>query len=172
MAPAHYRARPHDRHESLRDDLLPARGPSRVTRNPRAHHAEPVPRLRVLRSAQGRPRRSRRGRLLVLALRGRRVGRRLHRGLCDRAMSTPSVQVIAAVIPRDRYQVTADLVALTNPRVLVMVLATTLVGYLVALTGPADYLRVAQLLLGTLMAAGGTLALNQYVERDIDARME
>src|SRR5262249_38108473 len=30
----------------------------------------------------------------------------------------------------------------------------------------------AHLLFGTLLAAGGTLALNQYVERDVDARME
>ncbi len=87
-------------------------------------------------------------------------------------MSKPIAQIIVATIPRDRYQVAADLVALTKPRVLIMVLATTFVGYLVALTGPADYLRVAQLLVGTLLAAGGTLALNQYVERDIDARME
>jgi heme o synthase len=80
--------------------------------------------------------------------------------------------VMVAVLPRDRCQVASDLVALTKPRVLVMVLATTLVGYFVALTGPADYFRVAHLLLGTLLAAGGTLALNQYVERDVDARME
>jgi heme o synthase len=82
------------------------------------------------------------------------------------------VELTLAILPRDRYQVASDLVALTKPRVLVMVLATTLVGYFVALTGPADYLRVAHLLVGTLLAAGGTLALNQYVERDVDARME
>jgi protoheme IX farnesyltransferase len=86
-------------------------------------------------------------------------------------MSKP-VELTLAILPRDRYQVASDLVALTKPRVLVMVLATTLVGYFVALTGPADYLRVAHLLVGTLLAAGGTLALNQYVERDVDARME
>ena len=85
-------------------------------------------------------------------------------------MSKP-VELTVAVLPRDRYQVAVDLVALTKPRVLVMVLATTLVGYYVALTGPADYLRVAHLLIGTLLASGGTLALNQYVERDVDARM-
>ena len=74
-------------------------------------------------------------------------------------MSKPAVQVIAAVIPRERSQVTSDLVALTKPRVLLMVLATTLVGYFVALSGPADYVRVTHLLIGTLLAAGGTLAL-------------
>jgi len=86
-------------------------------------------------------------------------------------MSKP-VELTLTILPRDRYEVASDLVALTKPRVLVMVLATTLVGYFVALTGPADYLRVAHLLFGTLLAAGGTLALNQYVERDVDARME
>jgi protoheme IX farnesyltransferase len=86
--------------------------------------------------------------------------------------STPRVEVVVAAVPRDRYQVACDLIALTKPRVLLMVLATTLVGYLVALSGPADYFRVAHLLIGTLLAAGGTLALNQYVERDVDARME
>ena len=87
-------------------------------------------------------------------------------------MMKPAVDVMVVPIPRDRSQVTRDLVALSKPRVLVMVLATTLVGYFVALTGPADYVRLAHLLFGTLLAAGGTLALNQYVERDVDARME
>jgi protoheme IX farnesyltransferase len=87
-------------------------------------------------------------------------------------MSKPAVEVIAAAVPRERYDVASDLVALTKPRVLLMVLATTLVGYVVAVKGPADYLRLCHLLVGTLLAAGGTLALNQYVERGVDARME
>src|SRR5262249_59030622 len=87
------------------------------------------------------------------------------------AMKQPA-EIVVAVLPRDRYRLASVLVALAKPRVLVMVLATTLVGYFVALTGPADYVRLAHLLFGTLLAAGGTLALNQYVERDVDARME
>ena len=83
-----------------------------------------------------------------------------------------SGEIVVTLLPRDRYQVASDLIALAKPRVLLMVLATTLVGYFVALTGPADYVRLAHLLFGTLLAAGGTLALNQYVERDVDARME
>ena len=82
------------------------------------------------------------------------------------------VEVMVAVLPRDRYQLASDFVALAKPRVLLMVVATTLVGYFVALTGPAHYVRIAHLLFGTLLAAGGTLALNQYVEREVDARME
>jgi heme o synthase len=87
-------------------------------------------------------------------------------------MMKPAVDLMVVPIPRDRSQVVRDLVALGKPRVLVMVLATTLVGYVVARSGPADYLRLAHLLVGTLLAAAGTLALNQYVERDLDARME
>jgi heme o synthase len=86
-------------------------------------------------------------------------------------MSDACPEVIVTLGVRDRRQVASDLVALTKPRVLVMVLVTTLVGYDVGLTGSADYLRVIHLLIGTLLAAGGTLALNQYWERDVDARM-
>ncbi len=82
------------------------------------------------------------------------------------------MESVITLVARDRRQVASDLVALTKPRVLVMVLVTTLVGYDVGLAGSADYLRMIHLLIGTLLAAGGTLALNQYGERDIDARMD
>ncbi len=87
-------------------------------------------------------------------------------------MIKPAVDVMAPAVARDRSRVARDLVALTKPRVLLMVLATTLAGYFVALGGPPDLARVAHLLLGTLLAAAGTLALNQYVERDLDALMD
>jgi protoheme IX farnesyltransferase len=53
-----------------------------------------------------------------------------------------------------------------------MVLITTVVGYYVGLPGAPDYTRLLALLVGTTLAAGGTLALNQYWERDVDALME
>jgi heme o synthase len=87
-------------------------------------------------------------------------------------MIKPAVDVIIAAVPRDRSQVARDLVALSKPRVLLMVLASTLAGYFVALDKPMDFARVIHVLIGTFMAAGGTLALNQYVERDVDALME
>jgi protoheme IX farnesyltransferase len=80
--------------------------------------------------------------------------------------------VIVAPLVRERRRVVADLVALTKPRVVLMVLVTTLVGYYVGLTGAADWVRLLHLALGTALAAGGTLALNQYWERDVDARMD
>jgi protoheme IX farnesyltransferase len=53
-----------------------------------------------------------------------------------------------------------------------MVLVTTVVGYYVGLAGAPDYARLLALLIGTSLAAGGTLALNQYWERDVDALMD
>src|SRR4030095_3216961 len=38
--------------------------------------------------------------------------------------------------------------------------------------GPADYVGMFHRLIGPLLAAGGTLALNQCRERDLDARMD
>jgi protoheme IX farnesyltransferase len=86
-------------------------------------------------------------------------------------MSEACSEVVVRLVARDRRQVASDLVALTKPRVVVMVLVTTLVGYYVGLAGSADYVRMTHLLIGTLLAAAGTLALNQYQERDLDARM-
>src|SRR2546428_7428498 len=83
-----------------------------------------------------------------------------------------STEVVVGALARDRRRVVADLVALAKPRVVLMVMVTTAVGYYVGLTGAPDYARLVHLLIGTLLAAGGTLALNQYWERDVDARME
>ena len=65
----------------------------------------------------------------------------------------------------------ADFVSLTKPRVVLMVGVTALVGYYLGAIGEPDYLRLLHTLLGTALAAGGTLALNQFLERDLDARM-
>jgi heme o synthase len=81
-------------------------------------------------------------------------------------------EIVVGAIARDRRRVITDLLVLTKPRVVMMVLVTTLVGYYVALPGEADWARVLHLIIGTMLAAGGTLALNQYLEREVDARME
>lgn len=64
-----------------------------------------------------------------------------------------------------------DFVELTKPRVVLMVLATTLAGFYLA-PGTTNWEVLAPTLIGTALAAGGTLALNQYLERDADASME
>jgi protoheme IX farnesyltransferase len=65
----------------------------------------------------------------------------------------------------------ADFVALTKPRVVVMVLLTTFVGYYLAATDLTDYARLVHTLVGTALAAAGTLALNQFLEREVDGQM-
>jgi protoheme IX farnesyltransferase len=67
---------------------------------------------------------------------------------------------------------TVDFLILTKPRVVLMVLVTTVVGYYLGSAGAPDYLRLLHTLLGTALAAAGTLALNQFLEREIDGRME
>ena len=66
----------------------------------------------------------------------------------------------------------ADFFELTKPRIVLMVLVTAFVGFYVGSEKVPDYLRLLQMLLGTALAAGGTLALNQFLERDTDAMME
>jgi len=65
----------------------------------------------------------------------------------------------------------ADYLALTKPRVVAMVLLTTLVGFYLGSGELFDHALALKLLIGTALAAGGTLALNQYIERDLDALM-
>jgi protoheme IX farnesyltransferase len=66
----------------------------------------------------------------------------------------------------------SDFLELTKPRITTLVLVTAAVGYALgagSAIGPAAFLS---LLAGTALVAGGASALNQYSERDADARME
>ncbi|MCB1248449.1 MAG: heme o synthase [Acidimicrobiales bacterium] len=70
---------------------------------------------------------------------------------------------------RDRI---GGFVALTKPRIIELLLVTTVPTMVVAEQGlPSAWLVVATVLGGTL-AAGGANAINMYVDRDIDALME
>lgn len=66
-----------------------------------------------------------------------------------------------------------DFLSLTKPRVVAMIVLTTLAGYYLGSADiPFEFVRLLSTLVGTAVAAGGTLALNQYLERDLDARMQ
>ncbi len=67
---------------------------------------------------------------------------------------------------------TMDFLALTKPRVVLMVLLTTFVGFHLGSASPSDPLRLLQALIGVGLAAAGSMALNQFLERDVDGRME
>jgi protoheme IX farnesyltransferase len=65
-----------------------------------------------------------------------------------------------------------DLFTLTKPRVVLMVLVTTYVGFYLGATGAMDWSLLFYTLFGGALAAGGTMALNQYIERGADASMK
>ncbi|MFQ5683169.1 MAG: heme o synthase [Candidatus Binatia bacterium] len=69
------------------------------------------------------------------------------------------------------YRRALDFLELAKPRVVLMVLVTTLVGFYLGSELVVGYAGLIETLLGTALAAGGTLALNEYLERGSDAMM-
>jgi len=73
-----------------------------------------------------------------------------------------------------RSKVLADYWALTKPEVNFLIAITTFAGFCLALPSqsqPFPFVLLTHTLLGTLLVAGGTGTLNQYVERRFDAQM-
>lgn len=64
----------------------------------------------------------------------------------------------------------ADFLALTKPRIVGFIVFTAVAGLWLA-PGAPPLGPLAHLVLGTALVAAGTCALNQLVERDVDARM-
>lgn len=64
-----------------------------------------------------------------------------------------------------------SLYELTKPGIAGYVAMTAGVSFYVAVGGSTDFLPVFHTLVGTVVATAGALALNQYVEREADARM-
>jgi len=62
-------------------------------------------------------------------------------------------------------------IALTKPDVSFLVLMTTAAGYYMGTRGPVNWLHMGHVIFGTLLIAGGTAALNHYVERESDRYM-
>jgi protoheme IX farnesyltransferase len=71
-----------------------------------------------------------------------------------------------------RRRAAVDFFALTKPRVVLMVLITTAIGFYLGVQDTPDYLVLLHTLIGTALAGGGTLALNQYMEREADGKMQ
>ncbi|MFQ5944897.1 MAG: heme o synthase [Anaerolineae bacterium] len=66
---------------------------------------------------------------------------------------------------------TALYLSLMKPRILALLLFTTLAGMLLAEEGVPRLRLVASTLLGGALAAGGASAINAYLDRDLDASM-
>jgi protoheme IX farnesyltransferase len=66
----------------------------------------------------------------------------------------------------------AGYVALTKPRIIELLLITTVPTMVVAEQGMPSLLLILNTVIGGTLAAGGANAINMYVDRDIDALME
>jgi len=62
-------------------------------------------------------------------------------------------------------------VVLLKPDVTFLVVITTIAGFYLGARGPLDWARLMHTLFATILVAGGTAALNQYLERGMDAVM-
>jgi protoheme IX farnesyltransferase len=91
--------------------------------------------------------------------------------LCDMETLTPPARPVAgAALAISRVRV-ADYLELTKPRIASLVLITTIVGFVLGSHGVVDGWGLLHVVLGTALAAAGANALNQWMEREHDARM-
>jgi protoheme IX farnesyltransferase len=77
----------------------------------------------------------------------------------------------ATAAQRSPREVAAAYFALTKPRVMVLLLITTLAAMLMAERGLPPVALIFFTLLGGALAAGGAGAINHYLDRDVDALM-
>ena len=78
-----------------------------------------------------------------------------------------------AAVATSRFEtLVGDLAELIKARLSLLVLMSTLVGFLMGWRGPMNYLLLAATLAGTALCACGASALNQWWEHDLDALMK
>ncbi|HXE79504.1 MAG TPA: heme o synthase [Vicinamibacterales bacterium] len=87
------------------------------------------------------------------------------------AVKTATPTPPAALATRSAARTLADFVILTKPRVNILVVFTTMVGFLLAAL-QVDVLALIHTLVGTTLVASGAAAINNVLEREIDARMQ
>src|SRR5918998_3740810 len=74
-------------------------------------------------------------------------------------------------LPLGWNSVVADYVALTKPRIISLLLLTTLAAMFLAAREPISPWLVIWTLLGGTLPAGGANAINMFLDRDVDALM-
>ena len=62
-------------------------------------------------------------------------------------------------------------VHLTKPRITLLVMLTAMAGFCLASEGAIDWLQLGQLSIGIIFLSSGIATINQWMERDLDARM-
>jgi protoheme IX farnesyltransferase len=84
------------------------------------------------------------------------------------SLSTTTTLAEPALVERSAFAVYSDLI---KARLTALVLITTLVGFYAGSGGQMDYWRMLHTMLGTALLACGASALNQLLERELDAKM-
>jgi protoheme IX farnesyltransferase len=74
--------------------------------------------------------------------------------------------------PSNLFSVIKSYISLTKPRIIELLLVTTVPTMFLASNGWPDWFLVLATLIGGALAAGGANALNNVVDRDIDALMD
>src|ERR1041385_7714521 len=77
----------------------------------------------------------------------------------------------SAVSPRSPRETIPAYVALTKPRIVLLLLVTTVPAMILAARGLPSLVLIAATLFGGTLSAGGANAINQYLDRDIDRIM-
>jgi protoheme IX farnesyltransferase len=82
------------------------------------------------------------------------------------------VSAVPAAVDHRWSEVARDYLALTKPRIISLLLVTTVTTMIVAAPADVSVITILWTILGGYLAAGGAGAINHYVERDRDARMD
>src|SRR4029453_6261827 len=89
-----------------------------------------------------------------------------------KTLTMDSEPVPTPAVAAERSRLLTDFVALTKPRVNLLVLVTTVIGFHLGNRGGAtDLALLLNTVIGTFLVASGAAAFNQVLERDVDARM-
>ena len=86
-------------------------------------------------------------------------------------IQTPTAAGVSATVSTASHHRFVDFIALTKPRLNLLVLITTLAGLYLAAPEGVETALLANTLIGTALVAGGAAALNQVWERHTDALM-
>ena len=99
---------------------------------------------------------------------GDRTGMPGHRAMVEPAHAQPAL----AADPLPRSGILSDLLELTKPRIVTMILITAVVAALIAAGSAVSLGMLVHLLIGTALVAGSAGAMNQVWEFRVDALME
>lgn len=88
------------------------------------------------------------------------------------AARTGEAERLEAQIPRNIRQRSKDFFILSKPLIMLLLLFTTFTGMVVGGSAFPDLRLILWTLLGGALSAGGSSAINQYIDRDLDKSMQ